>query len=191
MSPKDILTTLRHAPGVPEAEPIHPQIIPSPLASAFSAGTENIDVTISRLEKIEHEISALKADLIRKRGAQPSPPSTIEVATPQVQSVQHAHDGIGNTRQVTPIASGTSPGTRFVEDTTGATIFLGSHSDPPLVLGCRRAGEGEMGSALLDQMMPKTYPFADLWRTAVRPEEICQALPNDSDVLRYVRWSSF
>lgn len=184
------LTISRTPQGIPESEPIHAQFLVSPLASVFAGNSDDMDATINRLEKIEHEISALKADLIRKRGSQQSPPSTIGVGTPQLPPIRQAtRDGVSDPRRMTPVTSGASPGTRFVEDTTGATIFLGSYSDPPLVLGCRRAGEGDAGSALLDQLMPKTYPFADLWRPAIRPEEICQALPTDSDVLRYVRQS--
>lgn len=80
-----------------------------------------------------------------------------------------------------------SPQSHFVEEQTGATIFLGKHSDEAIALGCRKAGESLFGSsAFWDQFMPKTYPFTDLWRPVVRPEEICRTLPPDSDILRSV-----
>jgi hypothetical protein len=104
--------------------------------------------------------------------------SASDVQTPPSQSIAGTSDAsICDTSQ-------TTPGARFFEETTGATIFLGSHSDPPLALGCRRAGGDTIDGTLLDQLMPSTYPFSDLWRPVVRAEEICQALPGDSDILR-------
>lgn len=81
-----------------------------------------------------------------------------------------------------------SPGKHFVEDATGATIFLGSHSDPPVALGCRQAGSDPMlnDAMLLDQLVPRTYPFTNLWKQEPGAGEICDTLPDESDIIRYV-----
>lgn len=142
------------------------------------AAVEDMDITIRRLEKIEQEISTLKRDLIQRRRERDIR-SASDVQTPRSQSI--AGPGESSMRD----GSQAIHGARFFEETTGATIYLGSHSDPPLALGCRAGGDAIDG-ALLDQLMPRTYPFSDLWRPAVRAEEICQALPGDSDILRYV-----
>jgi hypothetical protein len=81
-----------------------------------------------------------------------------------------------------------SPGKHFVEDATGATIFLGSHSDPPVALGCRQAGSDPMinDAMLSDQLVPRTYPFTNLWKQEPGASEICETLPDESDIIRYV-----
>lgn len=159
---------------------IAPLFTPGP-----SAAIEELDVTIGRLEKIEHEISSLKADLIRRREARTTTPSS-GIRTPQAHIPGLSDVRTADSRHGTPVTSAPLPGSRYVEDSTGATIFLGNYSDPPLALGCRRAGDGGVDGSLLDQVIPRTYPFADIWRPVVRAEEICQGLPGDSDVLRYV-----
>lgn len=149
-----------------------------------SAAISEIDATIDRLGKIEKDIARLRADLVRRRDfgkTQIADGSTF--LTPQAEANARPTHALPETGNGASVAA--SPASRFIEDTTGATIFLGSHSDPPLALGCRRAEDGLMGGALFDNLMPRTYPFSDLWRPTVRSEEICHALPDDSEILSY------
>jgi hypothetical protein len=79
------------------------------------------------------------------------------------------------------------PGRHVVEDATGATIFLGSRSDTPLALGCREAlGSGNMmlRNAMTDQFVPRAYPFISLWGPDATAKEVCETLPDDSDIIR-------
>ncbi|KAK3899408.1 hypothetical protein C8A05DRAFT_36980 [Staphylotrichum tortipilum] len=85
--------------------------------------------------------------------------------------------------------SSKSPGQHFVEDATGATIFLGSHSDTPLALGCRQAAtesDAALHAAMLDQFVPRAYPFTNLWGLDAATQEVCETLPDDSDTIRYL-----
>ncbi|KAJ5139175.1 Transcription factor [Penicillium bovifimosum] len=136
-----------------------------------------IDLILSRLEKMDKEISSLKAELRQTQSnsgsgtiVQPNPASTSQ--TPYM-------------RKGSTLAK--SPGKHFVEDATGATIFLGSHSDPPVALGCRQAGSGSMldDTMLLDQLVPRTYPFTNLWKPEPGAGEIYETLPDESDIIRY------
>ncbi|PLN79595.1 Zn(II)2Cys6 transcription factor [Aspergillus taichungensis] len=139
---------------------------------------------ISRLEKIEDQISSLKADL---RAA--PPPSTAGTTNPSPQSIPDPPSH-GHTRPLHP--TGKSPGRYFVEDATGATIFLGSHSDTPLTLGCRRAsaaGDAMIHDAMMDQFVPRAYPFTNLWGPDVSAREVCETLPEDGDIIRY--WQAY
>ncbi|KAK4031515.1 fungal-specific transcription factor domain-containing protein [Parachaetomium inaequale] len=79
------------------------------------------------------------------------------------------------------------PGRHFVEDATGATIFLGSHSDTPLALGCRQAATP--GDAMVDHFVPRAYPFTNLWGSGAAVKEVCETLPDDSDTIRY--WQTY
>jgi hypothetical protein len=84
-------------------------------------------------------------------------------------------------------------GNHFVEAATGATIFIGDRSDPPLALGCQKLPasgplDGIMGQGQ-DQLTPKTYAFANLWAPETSLEDIGRALPDDSDIIRYVNES--
>ncbi|KAF2743849.1 hypothetical protein M011DRAFT_508173 [Sporormia fimetaria CBS 119925] len=178
------LSASLRGPGAHQFPP--PAKAASPLLNLTSsaAAMEDLDATIDRLVTIEREISSLKAKLIKKRDANPSIMPVAGSALPPPQS----HSPSSPLRreaasQAIPAAPVTSLGTHFVEDSTGATIFLGSYSDPPLALGCHRAGDGGIGVAILEQLMPRAYPFTDIWRPAVRDEGACQALPEDSDVL--------
>ncbi|KAJ5545271.1 Transcription factor [Penicillium sp. DV-2018c] len=136
-----------------------------------------IDLILSRLEKMDKEISSLKAELRQTRsnsgsGTIVQPSSASDSRPPYMRKGS---------------APAKSPGKHFVEDATGATIFLGSHSDPPVALGCRQAGSGSMldDATLLDQLVPRTYPFTNLWKPEPGAGEICETLPDESDIIRY------
>ncbi|KGO57839.1 hypothetical protein PEX1_019770 [Penicillium expansum] len=77
-------------------------------------------------------------------------------------------------------------GSALHRDATGATIFLGSHSDPPVALGYRKAGSDPIlnDAMLLDQLVPRTYPFTNLWKQEPGAGEICETLPDESDIIR-------
>lgn len=137
-----------------------------------------IDLILSRLEKMDKQISSLKEELRQTRANTGS--GIIAQATP-VPGAASPFVGKGSTLPI-------SPGKHFVEDATGATIFLGSHSDPPVALGCRQAGSDPMlnDATLLDQLVPRTYPFTNLWKQEPGAGEICETLPDESDIIRYV-----
>ncbi|PLB39681.1 Zn(II)2Cys6 transcription factor [Aspergillus candidus] len=140
---------------------------------------------ISHLERIEDQISSLKADL---RSA-PPPPSTASTTNTSPQSLPDPPSQ-GHSRPTRP--TNRSPGRYFVEDATGATIFLGSHSDTPLTLGCRRAsatGDAMIHDAMMDQFVPRAYPFTNLWGPDASAREVCETLPEDGDVIRY--WQAY
>jgi hypothetical protein len=135
---------------------------------------------ISRLEKIEEQIASLKADLRATTSA-----ATATAASPSISpgvadgeiNVNHTHSNL---------RSGLA-GRHVVEDATGATIFLGGHSDTPLALGCREAlGSGIMmlRNAMTDQFVPRAYPFTSLWGPDATAKEVCETLPDDSDIIR-------
>lgn len=84
-------------------------------------------------------------------------------------------------------AVGKSPGRHVLEDATGATIFLGSHSDNPLALGCREAsvsGDALFQDAMINQFVPRAYPFTSLWGPDATIQDVCETLPDDSDMIR-------
>ncbi|CAI4214001.1 unnamed protein product [Parascedosporium putredinis] len=66
--------------------------------------------------------------------------------------------------------AGAALGDHFVEASTGATIFIGDSSDPPLALGCTRL----------------TYAFANLWAPETSLNDIVRALPSDADIIRSI-----
>ncbi|KAF2205771.1 hypothetical protein GQ43DRAFT_477145 [Delitschia confertaspora ATCC 74209] len=154
----------------------------APSPSIATGNNGNMDAIIRRLEKMERDISALKADLIQQsRGyVDPAGASSSNLRSGSIPAMNDL-----TPRDPQHPAQVKSPGKHFVEDSTGATIYLGSHSDNPLALGCRQAGENVLGGVVLDQLMPRAYPFTDLWRPVVSAEEICQTLPVDSDIIRY------
>lgn len=130
------------------------------------------NVIISRIERIESELSSLKADLRASTGS------------PQAS----AHDGVHSPSTSRVAHVGKSHGQHFVEDATGATIYLGSHSDTPLALGCRQASGAEdvmLQNMMMDQFAPRTYPFTSLWGPEVQVKDVCETLPEDSDIVRY------
>lgn len=141
------------------------------------SSTDN-NLLISRLEKIEEQISSLKADL--RTASVPAPSRVRESSGGQVSS-----------RTSTRLAS-KSPGRYYVEDATGATIYLGSRSDAPLVLGCRQpatTGDVMLQSAMMDQFVPRAYPFTNLWGMDATAQNVCETLPDDSDIIRY--WQTY
>ncbi|CCC14055.1 hypothetical protein SMACR_08504 [Sordaria macrospora] len=97
-----------------------------------------------------------------------------------------------------------SRGKQFVEEATGATIFLGKRADPPLSLGCFQDpaplfslggdlglnGPGSGGGRHHEvQLTPRTYPFTNLWTPEAKLGDVCRTLPCQSDIIRY--WQAF
>lgn len=98
-----------------------------------------------------------------------------------------------------------SNGKQFVEEATGATIFLGKRADPPLSLGCYQdpspiflggdlgpngpAGPEGGGRIHEVQLTPRTYPFTNLWTPEAKLGDVCRTLPCQSDIIRY--WQAF
>ncbi|KAJ5524082.1 hypothetical protein N7494_010732 [Penicillium frequentans] len=137
-----------------------------------------IDLMIKRLENIEEQISSLKAELqTRASSSTRANANSNDSQSPTLRLNPHLN------RNLVP----RSPGKNFVEDATGATIFLGSHSDPPAALGCRNApGDGVLSDDLfLDQIAPRAYPFTSMWGPDAGAADICWTLPDDSDIVRY------
>ncbi|KAJ5536016.1 hypothetical protein N7513_009202 [Penicillium frequentans] len=138
-----------------------------------------IDLMIKRLENIEEQISSLKAELQQTR------------TSSSTRANLNSNDSQSPTLRLNPLLNRNlvprSPGKNFVEDATGATIFLGSHSDPPAALGCRNApGDGVLSDDLfLDQIAPRAYPFTSMWGPDAGAADICWTLPDDSDIVRY------
>ncbi|KAG2414290.1 hypothetical protein HFD88_003481 [Aspergillus terreus] len=181
-------------------EDLHP-----PASAAHSQGpsTPNLDPTypktaapgdataalIARLESIEEQISSLKADLRATAAAA----ATTTTYTPASQpSPLSAGDVQRPGMRVRPASK--SPGRHVVEDATGATIYLGRHSDTPLALGCRHtasatAGDLSLHDALIEQCVPRAYSFTDLWGAEATVRDVCKTLPDDSDVIRY--WQAY
>ncbi|KAF9887016.1 hypothetical protein FE257_010632 [Aspergillus nanangensis] len=142
------------------------------LMQAESPSAAGANSLIAKLEKIEEQILSLKADL---RGATTAATSTSSPLP----------GGVG--RRTRP----TSPGRYVVEDATGATIYLGSHSDTPLALGCRQASTEDLRlhDAMIDQFVPRAYPFTNLWGAEATAKDVCETLPEDSDIIRY--WQGY
>ncbi|KAJ5825927.1 Zn(II)2Cys6 transcription factor [Penicillium riverlandense] len=129
--------------------------------------TQDISSMIKRLENIETQISSLKADL-------------QQIRCGSTEGGPHVPPQASSPRRLSRPAK--SPGRHFVEETTGATIYLGSHSDPPAALGLSDA-------LVVDQLVPRTYPFTNLWRPEAGAGEICKTLPEDEDIIRY--WQAY
>ncbi|ETS78919.1 hypothetical protein PFICI_08772 [Pestalotiopsis fici W106-1] len=160
--------------GISAAAPAQPSA-PTESADADRAGLllggigkeqqqqeEDPDLVIKRLEQIEEQISSIKADLKRK-------------AQSQAQETAAAHRD--SVRGPTKAA-----GQHFIERDTGATIFLGSHADPPTALGLMPLFGP---SSAFDGLAPRTYAFANLWTPEIDIEEVCKTLPEDRDIIRY------
>ncbi|KAJ5757139.1 fungal-specific transcription factor domain-containing protein [Penicillium nucicola] len=143
-----------------------------------TAHTAGIDLMIKRLENIEEQISSLKADLQQNRYSTSMRPEPV---SPQASPERP------NRCSTRPFVPAKSSGKHFIENATGATIFLGSHSDSPAALGCRSVSGDAMlsGNLFLDQVVPRTYPFTSLWGPDVDAGEVCRTLPDDSDIIRY------
>lgn len=86
------------------------------------------DVLIGRLEKIEEQVSLLKADL--QATASGSALSRARVTSEK-----------NNPNHTSTQPASKSRGRYYVEDSTGATIYLGSRSDAPPVLGCHQPAD--------------------------------------------------
>ncbi|KAF7540077.1 hypothetical protein G7054_g1684 [Neopestalotiopsis clavispora] len=126
---------------------------------------EDPDLVIKRLEQIEEQISSIKADLKRKAQSQ-------------------SQENTANARSRDSAARGPAKaaGQHFLERDTGATIFLGSHADPPTALGLMPLFGP---SSAFDGLAPRTYAFANLWTPEIDIEEVCKTLPEDRDIIRY------
>ncbi|GAQ34973.1 Zn(II)2Cys6 transcription factor [Aspergillus niger] len=141
---------------------------------------------ISRLEAIEEQIASLKADLLATAAATTTTPASQP--SPRTGSVARLPG-----MRVRPASK--SPGRYVVEDATGATIYLGRHADAPLALGCRQTtmsamtGDLSLQDVLINQCMPRAYPFINLWGAEATLSDVCQTLPEDSDVIRY--WQAY
>lgn len=133
------------------------------LGGAGGQGDEDPDLVIKRLEKIEEQISSIKADLKLKAQSR-----SAEAA---------AHD------RESARGPAKAAGQHFLERDTGATIFLGSHADPPTALGLMPLFGP---SSAFDGLAPRTYAFANLWTPEIDIEEVCKTLPEDRDIIRYV-----
>ncbi|PKS06183.1 hypothetical protein jhhlp_007500 [Lomentospora prolificans] len=151
------------------------------------SGQQISDVTniVSRLENIEERIHSLKTDLLQQ-GTMPS-----DFAHPILERLDPPYDSNQDdtaAKSKFPPWSATTSGNHFVEAATGATMFLGDYSDPPLALGCREFipnGPMNTGSPGQDQLAPRTYAFANLWGPETSLLDIARALPDDSDIVRY------
>ncbi|SPB43906.1 unnamed protein product [Aspergillus niger] len=141
---------------------------------------------ISRLEAIEEQIALLKADLLATAAAT----TTMPASQPSPLS-----DSVARLPGMRFRPASKSPGRYVVEDATGATIYLGRHADAPLALGCRQTtmsamtGDLSLQDALINQCMPRAYPFINLWGADATVSDVCQTLPEDSDVIRY--WQAY
>lgn len=40
-------------------------------------------------------------------------------------------------------------------------------------------------SAMMDQFVPRAYPFTNLWGMDATAQNVCETLPDDSDIIRY------
>ncbi|SPO03130.1 uncharacterized protein DNG_05812 [Cephalotrichum gorgonifer] len=144
---------------------------------------------LGELEKIEKHIASLKSDLLLTGRTPTSNPHLSPTGASHSQ-----HSSLAKTTaewaarvQDTAIPAILSGG-HALEGATGATIFLGSRSDPPLVLGCRPVpahGHPDPDNSGPDQLVPKAYPFASLWSQETSLSDIARVLPDDSDILRY------
>lgn len=130
---------------------------------------------ISRLEKIEEQIASLKADLTRT--------STVDSARSS-RALSEMHQANDDTKPEPSLKR--SHGRRVVEDPTGATIYLGNHADAPLSLGSQATATGDaiLSDGLLDQFVPRAYPFTTLWGLDANIQNVCETFPDDSDVIR-------
>ncbi|KAL5358430.1 fungal-specific transcription factor domain-containing protein [Aspergillus floccosus] len=172
-------------------DPTNPKTGPPATASGDATAA-----LIARLESIEDQISSLKADLRATAAAAAATTTTTTTTTTSTPASQPSPLSAGDVQphgmRVRPASK--SPGRYVVEDATGATIYLGRHSDAPLALGCRQtasatAGDLSLHDALIDQCVPRAYPFTNLWGAEATVRDVCETLPDDSDVIRY--WQAY
>jgi hypothetical protein len=97
---------------------------------------------------MEEQISVLTAELQQTRSK--SGPSTTSRA-----NLGSASNLPVRETKVTPAKS---PETHFVEDNTGAIMFLGKNSDPQVALGCREAAS----DAMLNDRPPSSIRFSSI-----------------------------
>lgn len=132
----------------------------------------------NRLQRMEDQILSLRTDL-RRQSLNTMPQGEKSPASISLQGSTSSQLTSGKW------SLSISPGKYFIEDLTGATIFLGSKSDPPSILGCRQVSSDDtLDASILDQLAPKTYPFANLWTPDIRLSEIISALPDDAGIMR-------
>jgi hypothetical protein len=152
-------------------------------AVAAGAGGDDPLSVMQRLERIEEHIMGLKADLRRRMDGEDG-------------GIHHLLGGGIHTNNGTPGSEAAPPppkppGRHFVERNTGATIFLGSHADPPPALGLLSLSlfadpfqrEPGGGSSVTDPA-PRAYAFTNLWGPDVGITEVCNTLPADRDMVR-------
>lgn len=142
----------------------------------------------ARIQSLERDISQLKSKLAQHG-------LLSGTANPSLGGRDsNPVSRLGSTRVrplFTPSQRSESParctGRHVVEGSTGATIYLGSNSEPALLLGCRQDGYGDLDLGALNQLAPTTYPFANIWRPDIGLPEVLQTLPPDNDIMRYLR----
>ncbi|PGH18233.1 hypothetical protein AJ79_00572 [Helicocarpus griseus UAMH5409] len=181
----------------PEASPVLGQQLLN-VAAAGSGGnfvsTGSVDVgqpeatsnsQAARLQSLEEEISALRADLARGGVIGSNRNHTGEGGPyTAISPLTNSQDVYSPSQSRPPSLK--RGGRQVVENATGARIYLGSDAEPALLLGCRHDVDyGMPGLDTLGQLAPTTYPFANIWRPEVSLSEIFQTLPSDSDVMRY------
>lgn len=140
----------------------------------------------ARIQSLERDISQLKSELAQHgllSGAT-NPPLGGRDSNP----ISRLGSTLGRP-PFTPSQRSESParyaGRHVVEGSTGATIYLGSNSEPALLLGCRQdTGYGDLDLGALNQLAPTTYPFANIWRPDIGLPEVLQTLPPDNDIMR-------
>ncbi|KAK5798702.1 hypothetical protein VI817_004992 [Penicillium citrinum] len=157
---------------------VPPASIPIDSTTTISDMKESSLSMIARLESIEKQIGAFKSDLICLQGAGQHDILRVDTTT-SLPVVADNPVVYAETRHK-------SPGRRFVEDATGATIYLGSHSDFPLALGCREpqpAWDDLFSETMMDRFSPRAYPFTNLWGPEATTQDVCKSLPGDADIL--------
>jgi hypothetical protein len=143
------------------------------------------DALLSRLHGMEEAISALKTEILTQRLSSAKPEGTgCETQANYTPLSSGGQDySRGNQDAASPARSS---GRHVVEDSTGATIYLGSNSEPALLLGCREGLDyGAMEWDSLGKLAATTYPFANVWGGDVRISDVLHTLPAHSDMMRY------
>ncbi|KAK3952696.1 hypothetical protein QBC32DRAFT_135921 [Pseudoneurospora amorphoporcata] len=174
------------------------------------------DTILQRLETIERQIQSLKSDLVQRRSNRAYPHRDTSDLLPRLDSLvatptttTYGNSSNNHSRIPSSISqlesAPLSRGKHFVEEATGATIFLGKRADPPLSLGCFRdpapllslggdvalngSGGGGASRHHQVQLTPRTYPFANLWTPEAKLGDVCRTLPCPTDIIRY--WQAF
>lgn len=153
-------------------------------ASSLTASTDavqsrdgGLQQMVARMGKLEEELSLLRKGLVhlltRNEG------SSTPADSPAVVGTSLRTDADDRAAELAM-----TPGKFCIDTVTGATIFLGSHSDPPSVLGCVQPLSDSvhtLNGLLPDYLMPKTYAFENIWAEVSVPI-VCRTLPSDSDI---------